>query len=291
MGGTYPSASVGSAQENVESAHEDDPLGGVRSGALEVRLALTPKDIDALQALRFRVFYEECGAVPSPEMKQRQRDFDAFDNICDHLIVLDRSRGDNFDAVIGTYRLMRRSVARRHHGFYTSSEFDVSPLEGVDGEILELGRSCVDAKYRTRPTVELLWRGIAAYVFRYDIRLMFGCASLPGTDPADLAVPLSYLVQHHLAPQELRPKAHRPLYRDMNLLTAGAFDPRRALAALPPLVKGYLRLGGFVGDGAVVDRQFNTTDICVVVKTDLITDKYYKHYLRKIAPTAPAEAA
>ncbi len=290
MSGIYSSASVDPGQDSV-NAHEDDPLGGVRSGSLEVRLALTPKDIDALQALRFRVFYEECGATPSVEMKQRQRDFDDFDNICDHLIVLDRSRGDGIDAVIGTYRLMRRSVARRHRGFYTASEFDVSPLEGIEGEILELGRSCVDAKYRTRPTVELLWRGIAAYVFRYNIQLMFGCASLPGTNPTDLAVPLSYLAQHHLAPQELRPKAHRPLYHNMNLLAGDAFDPRRALAALPPLVKGYLRLGGFVGDGAVIDRQFNTTDVCVVVKTDLITDKYYQHYLRKSSPASPAQAA
>jgi putative hemolysin len=290
MSGIYPSASVGPDPDFV-NAHGDDPLGGVRSGSLEVRLALTPKDIDALQALRFRVFYEECGATPSLEMKQRQRDFDDFDHICDHLIVLDRSRGDSFDAVIGTYRLMRRSVARRHRGFYTAREFDVSPLESIEGEILELGRSCVDANYRTRPTVELLWRGIAAYVFRYNIQLMFGCASLPGTDPTDLAVPLSYLVQHHLAPQELRPKAHHPLYRNMNLLAGDAFDPRRALAALPPLVKGYLRLGGFVGDGAVIDRQFNTTDVCVVVKTDLITDKYYQHYLRKSSPVSPAQAA
>jgi len=290
MSEIHSSASAKSNRDSVK-AHEDDPLGGVRSGSLEVRLALTPKDIDALQALRFRVFYEECGATPSIEMKQRQRDFDNFDNICDHLIVLDRSRGDSFDAVIGTYRLMRRSVARRHHGFYTANEFDVSPLESVTGEILELGRSCVDAKYRTRPTVELLWRGIAAYVFRYNIELMFGCASLPGTDPTDLAVPLSYLAQHHLAPQELRPKAHHPLYHNMNLLSGDAFDPRRALAALPPLVKGYLRLGGFVGDGAVIDRQFNTTDVCVVVKTDLITDKYYQHYLRKSSPASPAQAA
>lgn len=266
-------------------------LGGVQSGSLEVRLALTPHDIDALQALRYRVFYEECGAIPSRAMRFRRRDFDAFDNICDHLIVLDRSRTDKGDMVIGTYRLMRRSVAQRHNGFYTAAEFDISPLEVLEGEILELGRSCVDPKYRTRPTIELLWRGIAAYVSRYDIRVMFGCASLPGTDLQQLAVPLSYLTHHHLAPLELRPRAQSNRYCNMNILAADRIDSRRALAALPPLVKGYLRLGGFIGDGAVIDPQFNTTDVCVVVKTDLITDKYYRHYLRKAAPVTSQQAA
>ena len=110
---------------------------------------------------------------------------------------------------------------------------------------------------------------------------MFGCASLHGTDPRALALPLAYLHHHHLAPPELRPRALEDRYVDMQLMPADAIEPMRALAELPPLVKGYLRLGGFVGDGAVVDEQFNTTDICIVVKTELVTDKYYKHYERR----------
>jgi putative hemolysin len=110
---------------------------------------------------------------------------------------------------------------------------------------------------------------------------MFGCASLPGTDPATLAVPLSYLHHHHLAPPALRPRAlpHRRV--EMRQVAACDLDPMRAMGMLPPLVKGYLRLGGFVGDGAVVDHQFNTTDVCIVVKTDLVTEKYYRHYERQ----------
>ena len=132
--------------------------------------------------------------------------------------------------------------------------------------------------------VAMLWQGIAAYVFQHRIALMFGCASLPGTDPDALAEPLTYLYANHLAPAPLRPRALPELYVPMNRMDAGAIDGRRVLADLPPLVKGYLRLGGFVGDGAVVDRQFNTTDVCVLVKTDQVTAKYYKHYERRVGP-------
>ncbi|WP_374440142.1 GNAT family N-acetyltransferase [Stella sp.] len=248
---------------------------------MEVRLARTAAEIDASQALRYRVFYEEMAARPTPEMARRARDFDDFDPLCDHLLVIDHGRGEGASSVVGTYRLIRRTVAAQHGGFYSAAEYDIAKLERLPGEILELGRSCVDAGYRTRPTMQLLWRGIAEYVFHHRISLMFGCASLPGTDPATLALPLSYLYYHHLAPEPLRPRALEDRYVDMRLLPPEAVEPLRALAVLPPLVKGYLRLGGFVGDGAVVDEQFNTTDICIVVKTDLVTDKYYKHYERR----------
>ena len=261
------------------------PLGNsivdVRSGALQVRLAETIADIDAAQALRYRVFYEEMGARPSAEVARQRRDFDSFDGICDHLLVCDHARGSGAEAVVGTYRLIRRSAAARHGSFYSAAEYDIAAIIASPGEILELGRSCVDASARNRPTMQLLWRGIAAYVFHYEIALMFGCASLPGIDPDALAVPLSCLYHHHLAPPELRPRALPQRYVDMRRLDPSAFDPARALADLPPLIKGYLRLGGFVGYGAVIDRQFNTTDVCVVVKTELVTDKYYRHYERQ----------
>ncbi|HWI29711.1 MAG TPA: GNAT family N-acyltransferase [Stellaceae bacterium] len=253
----------------------------VRSGKLQVRLAETLGDVDAAQTLRYRVFYEEMGARPTSEMARLGRDFDNFDGVCDHLLVIDHARGSGAEAVVGTYRLIRRPAAQRHGRFYSAAEYDIGKIAAYPGEILELGRSCVDASARNRPTMQLLWRGIASYVFHYDIALMFGCASLPGTDPDALALPLSYLYHHHLAPAEIRPRALPERYVDMRRLAAEAIDPARALAELPPLLKGYLRLGGFVGDGAVIDHQFNTTDVCIVVKTDLVTDKYYRHYERQ----------
>jgi putative hemolysin len=260
-----------------ESLGRSEPGGG----NLEVRLAASPAEVDAAQALRYRVFYEEMAARPTPEMAARHRDFDTFDGVCDHLLVIDHNLEPGPDQVVGTYRLIRRSAADRAGRFYSEDEYDISRLLDYPGEILELGRSCVDERYRTRPTMQLLWRGIAAYVFRYDIALMFGCASLPGTDPHRLALPLSYLYYHHLAPPALRPVALPERYGRMSLLEEHEIDVRAALNVLPPLIKGYLRLGGFVGDGAVVDHQFNTTDVCIVVKTDLVTEKYYRHYERR----------
>jgi putative hemolysin len=253
----------------------------IASGPLQVRLAETSADIDAAQALRYRVFYETMGARPLPDMARLRRDSDPFDNICDHLLVLDHSRGSGAEAIVGTYRLIRREAAQRCGAFYSAAEYDIAQLISYRGEILELGRSCVDIGYRTRPAMSLLWSGIAAYVFHHDIALMFGCASLPGTDPDALAAQLSYLHYHHMAPPRLRPRALDHRYVEMRRLAADAFDPVRTLGALPPLIKGYLRLGGFVGDGAVIDEQFNTIDVCVVVKTDLVTEKYSRHYERR----------
>lgn len=262
------------------------PLPGledVRAQSLEVRLARDTAEIRAAQALRYRVFYEEMAAEPTLEMVEARCDFDHFDDFADHLLVIDHDHPEAAGAgqVVGTYRLLRRSAAAQAGQFYTADEFDISCLVDLPGEILELGRSCVDRAYRNRATMQLLWRGIASYVFHHDIELMFGCGSLPGTDPESLAVPLSYLYHHHLAPAALRPQAIADRFVEMDILEPDELDSRRALAELPPLIKGYLRLGGFVGNGAVVDDQFNTTDVCIVVKTDLVTEKYHRHYLRE----------
>ncbi|MGE5268415.1 MAG: GNAT family N-acetyltransferase [Thiohalocapsa sp.] len=279
-----PGRVAGDTPTHVQPPASASPIVDLVAGPLQVRLAETAADIDAAQALRYRIFYELMGAKPSAAQQQR-RDRDAFDAICDHLLVLDHSRGSGADAVVGTYRLIRREAAVRHGSFYSAAEYDIAPLIAYPGEILELGRSCVDAGYRARPVMQLLWSGIAAYVFRYDIALMFGCASLPGTDPDALKAPLSYLHHHHLAPPALRTRALPERFVDMRRLDPAAFDPIRTLAALPPLIKGYLRLGGFVGDGAVIDEQFNTTDVCIVVKTDLVTEKYSRHYERQSKET------
>lgn len=254
----------------------------LRASNLGLRIASTAEELDAVQALRYRVFYEEMGARADAATLATRRDADAFDAIADHLVVVDHDLGEGPDSVVGTYRLIRRPAAARIGRFYSADEYDIGVLLSRNEELLELGRSCVAAPYRTRGTLQLLWRGIAAYVFRHRIDLMFGCASLPGTDLDALAPQLSYLFHHHLAPEEIRPRAVPQRHVPMARMDPAAIDPRAALNELPPLVKGYLRLGGFVGDGAVLDHQFNTTDVCVVVKTDLVTDKYFRHYERKV---------
>lgn len=264
---------------SLAEAKSDRPVD-VIGGNLRIRLAEDASEIRAAQALRYRVFYESMAAKPTPEMAAAQRDFDSFDDFCDHLLVFDEERGSGAGAVVGTYRVMRREGAARRGQFYSSDEYEIGNLIAYPGEILELGRSCVDPTYRNGVTMQLLWRGIAEYVFYYDISIMFGCASLPGTDPQELRMPLAYLYHHHLAPPALRARALPERYVAMDLLPPDQVKIAEARQALPPLIKGYLRLGGFVGDGAVVDPDFGTTDVCVVVKTDLVTEKYRRHYTR-----------
>jgi len=258
------------------------PFPEVRAGNLGVRIASSPAEIDAVQALRYRVFYEEMGARADAATTAARRDRDAFDAVADHLLVVDHAIGPGAEGVVGTYRLIQREAAARLGHFYSADEYDIRPIENFPGSVLELGRSCVDAAYRGRITMQLLWRGIAAYVFHYRIDLMFGCASLHGTDTDALAADLTYLYHNHLAPPAVRPRALPHRYIEMRRMDPDELDIKRVHAQLPPLIKGYLRLGGFVGDGAVIDAQFNTTDVAVVVKTDLVTDKYYRHYERQL---------
>jgi putative hemolysin len=259
----------------------EEGIGELRAGNLGLRIARTPEELDAAQALRYRVFYEEMGALPDAAAAARGRDSDRYDAVADHLLVVDHDLGDGLDAVVGTYRLIRREAAESIGRFYSADEYDISLIERFPGRVLELGRSCVDSAYRGRAAMQLLWRGIAAYVFTHNIDLMFGCASLPGTDVDALAAELTYLNANHLAPPDIRLRALPHRYVDMCRMDPLEIDSRQVLVGLPPLIKGYLRLGGFVGDGAVVDHQFNTTDVAVVVQTDLVTGKYYRHFERE----------
>ena len=244
----------------------------ISADGIEVRLAANRAEIAAAQRIRYRVFYEEMGAKPTAGMQALEMDYDDYDQVCDHLLVLVEGE------VVGTYRLIRRHAAQAIGSFYSAGEFDLSPFINTPGEILELGRSCVDARWRHRGTLQMLWQGLAAYMVENHIQVLFGCGSLPGTDPEILAPQLAYLRDNHLAPPELRGSALPNQDRvDFSAITA-PWDARRVLASLPPLLKGYLRLGGVVGDGAIIDHQFNTTDVLVVVNTADIADRYVKRF-------------
>lgn len=261
--------------------------------ALEVRLAVSAKEVRRAQRLRYKVFYEEGGAVASGVTRLSRRDADAYDAVCDHLLVLDHAaRPKPFRAakpkVVGTYRLLRREVAEAAGGFYSAGEFDLGPMlrEQPDLDLLELGRSCVLRSYRSRRTVELLWQGLWTYALRHGIDAMIGCASLPGTDPRALAVPLGYL--HHFAasPAPWRVRARPGLRVDMDLLPRDAIDPSAAFKVLPPLLKGYLRVGATVGDGAAIDLAFGTTDVFVIMPVAAIRGRYLDHFGQPANPRA-----
>ena len=262
-----------------------------RIGNLEVRLAQGRKDIQRAQRLRFEVFYEEMSATPSVIAGMRRLDQDPYDAICDHLLVVDRSveagaypdswAGTRRPHVVGTYRVLRQEVAQRSLGFYTASEYDIAPLIAAKSpryRFMELGRSCVLRPYRTKRSVELLWHGLWTYVREHRVDVMIGCASFEGTDPDAHAMALSFLHHQALAPPEWRCRAHKHLYVPMDRLPRERVDTKAALKALPPLIKGYLRLGAFVGDGAVIDRQFGTTDVLIILPVEKIDPRYFDHF-------------
>ncbi|MCI4678092.1 GNAT family N-acetyltransferase [Rhodoblastus acidophilus] len=254
------------------------------SGSLELRLATRKSEIRKAQRLRYRVFFQEGGATADATAALVRRDLCRFDKVCDHLLVIDHATRNRFGKakpkVVGAYRLLRQEVAQKHFGFYSAQEFDIGPLlaRHPNSRFLELGRSCVLAEYRGKKTIEMLWRGIWAYVKHHRIDAMIGCASLEGSDPSRLASQLGFL--HHFA--KARPEwIVRPLperFIAMDSLPRAAVDPKRALAALPPLIKGYMRVGAKFGDGAVVDRQFGVTDVFVVMPIAEIEGRYIEYF-------------
>lgn len=245
-----------------------------RLGNLETRLA-RGDEVDQALALRHRVFCEERGAISTSATEGLEED--AYDRDCDHLIVIDHARAHT--PVVGTYRLLRGDVADRIGGFYTGGEYDLAPLirhaARRDAGLLELGRSCVEAPYRTSAAISLLWRGLATYVEAFRIGYIFGCASFHGTDPAAHADGLGYLHRMHLAPSELRVRALRGHYVEMAYPAA---DLVAGSQNLPPLVKAYLRVGAKVGDGAFIDHAFNTVDVFMVMPVEAIVGRYGRRF-------------
>ncbi|MDB5620451.1 GNAT family N-acyltransferase [Tardiphaga sp.] len=254
-----------------------------RMGPLEVRLAQDKRDVKRAQKLRYKVFYKDGSAIADAATMLARRDKDAFDKICDHLLVVDHAAKPTLSGrqpVVGTYRLLCHETAMKHGGFYTENEFDLTGMIDRHRELrfLELGRSCVLPRYRNKRTVELLWQGIWSYVKQNRFDVMIGCASFEGTDPDRLALPLSFLHHHARAPDAWRATAHPERYVEMNRMAKEAVDPKAALRMLPPLIKGYLRLGAMIGDGAVVDYQFGTTDVLIVMPVAAIGAKYIEHF-------------
>jgi putative hemolysin len=247
-----------------------------------VKLAETDEERAGAQRLRYRVFVEEMGAQASAAEAAARREWDRFDPWFDHLILecRDSAIADPLDRVVGVYRLMRDEAARAGPGFYGAAEYDLDPILVTGRASVELGRSCVAREHRGGPAMHLLWNGLAEYVLERGIELLFGVASFHGTDPEPLAEALSYLHHTHLAPPDLRVRARAAYFVAMDRMPAAEIDAVRAMQAIPPLIKAYLRLGGFVGEGAYLDRDFNTIDVCVVMDTGRMTDRYREFYAR-----------
>ncbi|MCC2097002.1 MAG: GNAT family N-acetyltransferase [Hyphomicrobiales bacterium] len=262
------------------------PASLARLGALELRLAVTKNEIRKAQHLRWNVFVRNGGARVDYRSHLRRRDICPFDRFCDHLIVVDHEargkRGQIKPKVVGTYRLLRQEIAEAHRGFYSASEFDISGLlaRHPGKRFLELGRSCILPEYRARKVLELLWRGLWIYSQHHDIDVMVGCASLPGIDLSSHREVLAGIYAKALAGGEWR-VAPLPGVNEAIRDICKADDTRTepvSRPALPPLVKGYLRLGACFGEGVFIDRQFGTTDVFVVLPVNRIDRRYIAYF-------------
>lgn len=248
-----------------------------------LRLAQSAGDVAAAQRLRYRVFVEELGGG-GPGVDHAQRlEKDAFDPLCDHLLLSDPVAGPpETGGVIGVYRLLPGArLTAPGARFYSEGEFDLGPLRASGRALLELGRSCVHPDYRGGAAMPMLWNGLASYITQRGIDVLFGVASFHGTDVAAWAGPLRYLHDHHLAPEGLRAQAKGAAAFDLAGLPPGAMTRAAALEALPPLIRAYLRLGGFVGQGAWIDRAFNTIDVLLVIDVARLPPRHQQFYARQ----------
>lgn len=255
----------------------------IEAGRFTVRLAENEADVAAAQRLRYRTFVEEMGATASPEDAAVRRERDRFDPYFEHLLLIDNENEDPDveHGVVGVYRLMLRDSALSGIGFYGTSEYDLSKLVEYPRNSVELGRSCVDKKHRGGAGMHLLWTGLGEFVAKHDISIMFGVASFHGSETGAIAQALSYLHYNHLAPEDLRVRALDEHFVAMDILPADQVDKIEAMRQIPALIKAYIRLGGFVGEGAFIDHDFNTVDVCLLMDTSRMVQRYRAFYSRK----------
>ncbi|MFV2034351.1 MAG: GNAT family N-acetyltransferase [Halocynthiibacter sp.] len=234
----------------------------------EIRLARSEEDLISAQRLRYAVFVAELGGDGPLVDHQAGLEKDTYDPYYDHLVLIDHRRATAPpDHVVGVYRLKLSGQGDKLGRFYSEDEYDLAALHQSGRKLLELGRSCLHRDYRGGTAMYHLWNGLGEYVLKHGVEVLFGVASFHGTDIAAIKEPLSYLHHHHLAPQELRVRAQEAHFQTMDLMPGELVDRRRAMFATPALIKAYLRMGGFVGEGAYIDRDFNTTDVFLLMDT------------------------
>ncbi|NOD96154.1 GNAT family N-acetyltransferase [Ruegeria sp. HKCCD6228] len=239
-----------------------------------IKLAETQDELRAAQRLRYDVFVRELGGGGALVDHVAGLERDRFDLYFDHMLAIDDATGE----VVGVYRLLPGNRAAELGQFYSEDEYDLSVLKQSGRKLLELGRSCLHRDYRGGTAMYHLWNGLSRYVAERQIEVLFGVASFHGTDVQELAQPLSMLHHNHLAPPDLRVRAQPSVFQTMDLVAPDALDRRRAMVRVPALIKAYLRLGGFVGEGAFIDHTFNTTDVCLILDTTRMNERQKRIY-------------
>ncbi len=224
-----------------------------------VRVTQRSEDILQAQRLRYEVYYTETMRSNVEEL-----DVDPFDEVCEHLVVEETSTGK----IVGTYRLISREAAEYCGKFYSQSEFNLERLLQSNARILELGRACVHANYRTQGVIRLLWKGLLSHTNRHRIKYLFGCASFPGLDASIYQHGFSYLHYARTAPEHICPKVLPKGALNVAILPPEEVHVTRAWSEIPSLLRGYLQVGGWVGQGVFQDDEFRCFDMCVVVNVE-----------------------
>ncbi|GLQ36039.1 ornithine-acyl-ACP acyltransferase [Amylibacter marinus] len=243
-----------------------------------VKIAQSVEEISAAQRLRYRVFVAEKGAQVGQDAHAAEIEIDAYDQYYQHLILIDSTCPDPRKNVVGAYRLITDQQARNGAGFYGRSEYDLQKLTGSGRRLLEVGRSCIAREHRGGIALFLIWQALTRFVMENEIDVLFGVASFSGIEPRDYAQALSYLHHYHLAPDDLRVQAIGENAVAMDMVEKHQIDRLKALGQIPPLIKSYLRLGGFVGQGAFVDTAFNTLDVCLLLDVQRMNPKQRQLY-------------
>ena len=241
-----------------------------------IKIAESNFEIKKAQSLRYKIFFKEKKIKKKSFKFLLQRDYDFYDKISDHLIIIDNNR-EIRDNVIGTYRLLRGNCAKLYRGFYTEQEFDISNLKKnfSSKDILELGRSCVHPQYRSGIILKLLWQGISNYIKMYKIKILMGCASFHGTNPSKFKDEFSLLYESYRLPEDYDVKSLQSNEISFNK----NINHSTILNKLPPLIKGYLRAGGMVSENFYIDTEFETIDYCVIMLTEKIVSRYQNKFL------------
>jgi len=238
-----------------------------------VALARSEAEVREAQRLRYKVFVEELGArIPA---RLPDHDIDHFDPYCEHLIV----RESHADRIVGTYRILSPDVARSIGGYYSESEFRIGRLHNLRSRMVEVGRSCIHPDYRSGSVITLLWAGLADYMVRNNYEYLMGCASIGMADGGHNAANLfAQLDATHLAPAEYRTFARHGL--PFEQLSNGQ------AALIPPLIKGYLRVGAWVCGQPAWDPDFNTADLLMLLPMSRMNPRYMRHFVKPAEPAA-----
>lgn len=241
---------------------------GNDGAALTVSLARNPDEIREAQRLRYKVFAEEMGARLN--CREAGIDSDLYDPWCDHLIVREAHTG----FVVGTYRMLNGANARRLGGFYSDEEFDLTRLEHLRDDIVEVGRTCVHAEYRTGTAISMLWGGVLRYAAAQRCRYVMGCASISLKDGGATASSVHHALKNAYgipAEYSVFPRLDLPLHDT---------DPTAA-ATIPALIKGYLRLGAYMCGAPAWDPDFNTADLLMLLPVSRLPPRYERHFRRQ----------